>query len=211
MASKTNALISRSFATGLAPNGNSDLPDISADGRYITYQSYAPDIVPSDNNNRLKNVFVYDRQSGETVLLSASVYGAGRGDYVSQSPAFTGDGQTVAFQSWASDITTNDFNQGSDLFLVKIPSSSSSTNPPPAFTGEILFSPGSGSGSSQSLPQLTWAAAPGVAYQVQYKTNLTDDAWLPVNGSVVIEGGQGCVQDLTPNPDHRFYRIVASQ
>jgi Tol biopolymer transport system component len=209
LTSKTNALVSRSFFTGIAPNGNSDLPDISSDGRYITYQSDAPDIVPSDNNNRLKNVFLYDRQSSETMLLSASAYGIGRGDYVSQLPAFTGDGQTVAFQSWASDMTTNDFNQGSDLFLFKILGSSGSTNPPPVFTGQILFRPGSGSG--QALPQLTWAAASGVTYQVQFKTNLADGAWLPVNGGVVIQGGQGYVQDLAPDPDHRFYRIVASQ
>jgi hypothetical protein len=45
---------------------------------------------------------------------------------------------------------------------------------------------------------------------VQYKTNLTDEAWLPVTGSVIIENGQGSVQDLTPDPDHRFYRIVAN-
>lgn len=208
LVSKTNMLVSRSFSTGNAPAGSSDLPDISADGRYITYQSDALDIVPSNKSSRLKDIFLYDRQSGSTVLLSASIYGAGTGDFVSQSPAFTGDGQTVTFQSWASDLTANDFNQGSDVFLLNI-LSSSSTNPPPVFTGQIIFSPGSGAGPGQSTPQLTWAAAPGVGYQVQYKTNLTDDAWLPVNGSVVIEGGQGYVQDLSPDPDHRFYRIVA--
>jgi hypothetical protein len=206
---RSNLLVSRSFLTGKAPNGNSDLPDISADGRYISYQSDAPDIVPQDNNGRLKDVFLYDRQSGSTMLLSASAYGSGTADYVSQSPAFTADGQTVAFQSWASDMTTNDFNQGSDLFLFKILGSSGATNPPPVLTGQILFSPGSGSGAGQTSPQITWAAAPGVGYQVQYKTNLTDDVWLPVSGGAVIQNGVGYVNDPASDTDHRFYRIVA--
>ena len=205
---KSNILVSRSFVTGNAPNGNSDSPDISADGRFITYESDAPDIVPQDSNGRQKDIFLYDRLSGSTMLLSASIYGAGTGDYVSQSPAFTADGQTAAFQSWASDLTANDFNQGSDLFLFKILSALDSTNPPPVLTGQVLFNAGSGAGTGQTLPQITWAAAPGSGYQVQYKTNLTDDVWLPVNGSVVIQNGVGYVNDLAPDPEHRFYRIV---
>jgi hypothetical protein len=45
---------------------------------------------------------------------------------------------------------------------------------------------------------------------VQFKDELTDSTWLPVNGSVIVAGNQGSVVDLTPNPNHRFYRIVAS-
>jgi len=206
---RSNLLVSRSFATGNAPLGNSDFPTISSDGRYICYQSDAADIVPQDSNGRKKDVFLYDRLAGSTVLLSASIYGGGTGDHESQSPSFTGDGQTVAFPSWASDLTADDFNQGSDLFLFKILSSSDSTNPPPVLTGQILFSPGLVSGVGQTSPQLTWAAAPGVGYQVQYKTNLTDDTWLPVSGSAAIQNGVGYLNDFAPDPDHRFYRIVA--
>jgi len=207
---KSNLLVSRSFFTGNAPFGTSDSPDISADGRYITYESDALDIVPSDNNGRTKDIFLFDRQSGSTMLLSASVYGSGAADYVSQLPTFTADGQTVAFQSWASDLTENDFNQGSDLYLLKIINPFTSTNPPPVLTGQLVLYtyPGSGGGAPYAT-KLTWAAVPGFGYQVQYKTNLTDAAWLPVNGSVVIEGGQAYVKDLAPDPDRRFYRIVA--
>lgn len=206
---RSNLLVSRSFFTGNAPSGNSELPDISADGRYITYQSDAPDIVPVDNNGRVKDVFLFDQLTGSTVLLSASLYGVGTADSVSRSPSFTADGQTLAFQSWATDLTANDFNQGSDLFLFKILSASGSTNPPPVLTGQILINPGSGPETGQTVPQITWAATPGFGYQVQYKTNLTDDTWLPVNGSVVIQNGVGYLKDAVPDPDHRFYRIVA--
>jgi WD40-like Beta Propeller Repeat len=207
--SQTNTLVSRSYLTGKAATGASDFPDISADGRYITYQSNAGDIVPLDSNGRLKDVFLFDRQSGSTMLLSASAYGLGTADYESQSPAFTADGQTVTFQSWASDITTNDFNQSSDLFLLKIINPFNSTNPVPVLTGQLILASNSGAvGAPLYNVQLTWPAAPGFGYQVQYKTNLTDVAWLPVNGSVVIQGGQGYVKDFLPDPDHRFYRIV---
>ena len=205
----TNFLVSRSFNSGKASNGVSDSPDISADGRYVVYSSTAEDIVPNDDNG-LKDIFLYDRQSGVTTLLSASGQRQNSANFLSTLPGFTGDGQTVLFHTWASDIAGNDFNHADDLFLVKILGSSTSTNPPPVFTGQILFNPGSGGpGSGQASPQLTWAAAPGFGYQVQYKTNLTDNAWLPVNGSVVIEGGQAYVKDLAPDPNQRFYRIVA--
>jgi dipeptidyl aminopeptidase/acylaminoacyl peptidase len=205
---RNNALVSRSYLTGNAPTGNSESPDISADGRYIIYQSDAPDIVPSDDNH-MKDIFLFDQQSWSTMLLSAGMYGVGTANFASQVPRFTGDGQTVAFQSWASDLASGDFNQGSDLFLLKIINPIGSTNPPPVFAGEIILAPGSiGSGPDQSAPQLTWPATPGFGYQVQYKTNLTDETWLPVNGNVVIENGQGYVKDLAPDADHRFYRIV---
>jgi Tol biopolymer transport system component len=204
----TNFLVSRSFYTGKAPNGVSDSPDISADGRFVVYSSSASDIVPTDDNGQ-RDVFLYDRQSGTTALLSASSVAQDTANFISTAANFTGDGQTILFHTWATDIATNDFNQRNELLMVKILSSSSSTNPPPVFTGQILFSPGSGSGNGQTAPQLIWAAQPGFSYQVQYKNNLSDDVWLPVNGSVVIQGGQGSVRDFTPDPGQRFYRVVA--
>jgi Tol biopolymer transport system component len=205
--SGTNALVSRGFYSGKSANGRSEAPDISADGRFIVYGSLASDIVPFDNNNR-KDVFLFDRQSGTTTLLSASSQAQNSANLDSRAPVFSGDGQTIMFHSWASDIATNDFDLNDDLFLVKILSSSAPTNPPPVLTGQILFYPGSVGNSGPSIPQLTWAAAPGFSYQVQYKTNLTDEAWLPVNGNVVIQNGVGYINDLAADPDHRFYRIV---
>jgi Tol biopolymer transport system component len=209
MQTRSNVLVSRSFATGMSPAGTSDSPDINADGRFITYESDAPDIVPGDANGQ-KDIFLFDRLSESTTLLSASIYGAGTADYESQSPRFTGDGQTVTFQSWASDLTTNDFNQGSEVFQLRIVNPIGSTNPAPVFTGQLILVSGSGGpGSAPITPQLTWPALTGIGYRVEYKTNLTDDTWLPVNGNVVIENGKGYITDLAPDPDHRFYRIVA--
>ena len=208
IAGGTNFLVSRNFYSGNSPNGASDSPDISADGRYIVYSSSATDVASPDDNG-LRDNFLYDRQTGTTTLLTASTVAQDSANFFSTAPYFTGDGRTILFHSWASDIVTNDFNQRNDLFLVKI-LGSGGTNPPPVLTGQILFNPASGSGPGHTIPQITWAAADGVTYQVQYKTNLTDPAWLPVNGTVVIQNGVGSINDSDPAPDHRFYRIVGN-
>jgi Tol biopolymer transport system component len=201
-----NSLISRSFYTGKAANGASDSPDISADDRYVVYTSLATDIAPTDGNGR-KDIFLYDRQASNTTLLSVSSQVQDSANFVSLRPAFIGDGQTLVFRTWASDLTENDFNQGDDLFVMKIASTNSvdQTNPPPVFVGEIVFVP---SGTSQS-PRLSWTVASGKTYQAQFKDDLADLNWQPVTGTMVIEGSKESILDLAPNPDHRFYRIVA--
>jgi Tol biopolymer transport system component len=203
----TNGLVSRSFYSGKSANGPSDAPDISGDGRYIVFESTASDIVPNDHNNR-KDIFLYDRQSEMTTLLSASGLVSDSANLDSMVPLFTGDRQTIVFHSWATDIITNDFDQRDDLFILKIASTnqlSNGTNPPPVFAGELVFAP-SGFGSS---PKINWSASSGLNYQVQYKDELTDPAWQPVNGNVTVEGTVGSIIDHSSNPDHRFYRILA--
>jgi len=54
------------------------------------------------------NLFVYDRNSGDTTLMTASVYGGGSGANRSFQPLFSPDGQTLVFQSAAFDLVTND-------------------------------------------------------------------------------------------------------
>jgi hypothetical protein len=153
-----------------------------------------------DNNRRSKNIFLYDRQAGTTVLLSASAYAARPANLTSVAPRFTGDGQTVMFLSWAYDLIEGDFNQGADVFVVKL----ASGNPIAAFSGQLIYVPGSG-----QLPKILWPATNGVTYEVQFKDELTDANWRLINGSVTVVSNQASAVDLAPNPNHRFYRIVA--
>ncbi len=44
---------------------------------------------------------------------------------------------------------------------------------------------------ANSTVSLTWPAAPGRNYQIQYKTNLNDPVWLPAPGSISVAGSQG--------------------
>ena len=56
-------------------NAGSLYPEITADGRYITYQSGASNLVPGDTNGSA-DCFVYDRQAGTTIRVSVSSAGA---------------------------------------------------------------------------------------------------------------------------------------
>jgi hypothetical protein len=144
------------------------------------------------------------------MLLSASYLGDYAGDYESLAPAFTGAGQTVVFQSFASDLTTNDFNVGG-AFVLQLASTnavSGSTNATPFYVGQIIYVPGSA--QSDGGPTLTWTATAGNSYQVLYKDNLTDPVWQPLNGSVTIVGSAGQAVDFVPPPDHRFYLITVN-
>ncbi len=113
----TNLLVSQSNPPGAA-NGPSDSPTISSDGRFVAYRSTATNIHPGATNG-LPNVFLYDRQTGTTTLLSANASGMA-GNNRSFAPQFSGDGQTVVFQSWASDLVAQDFNQVNDFVALKI-------------------------------------------------------------------------------------------
>ena len=206
-ATGTNLLVSRRYASAGAANGASGYCDLSADGRYVVYESTASDLVPADNNH-FKDVFLYDQQTGTTTLLSASILGAGAANYESLAPKFIGDGQTIVFQSFASDLTPNDFGGGSDLFLLQLSTTNAQSNPVPFAVGQIIYAPGSG--QSGLSPTLTWTAAAGTSYQVLYKDELTDPAWQPLNGSVTVLGSQGHAVDFAPNSDHRFYKILAN-
>src|SRR5215471_14179446 len=113
---------------------------------------------------------------------------------------FSGDSQTMYFRSFASDFVFDDFNLNADIFSWKLASSSSV----PVFQGQMIFAPTSG-----QAPTLTWPAAAGKTYQVQYKDDLADPIWHPLSGSVTIVGDQGYATDFAPNPVQRFYRIKA--
>lgn len=76
--------------------------DITPDGRYVAFVSWSRNLVGTDDN-RASDVFVRDRHSGTTELVSASWTG-GPGDAESDEPSISADGRAVAFASIASDL-----------------------------------------------------------------------------------------------------------
>src|SRR6266498_5915587 len=70
----TNLLVSRSYDSSTALGGASDWPDISPDGRFVSYRSAATNIVANDTNGS-PDIFLYDRMTEVTSLLSASRFG----------------------------------------------------------------------------------------------------------------------------------------
>ena len=196
---KTNILISRSCASPGAPNGPSDSPDISADGRFVAYRSSASDIVPGDTNG-LADVFLYDRINGVTTLLSVNRFGTSSGNNQSSAPLFSGDGQTLIFQSAASDLAPGDFNNGNDIFSFAL----SSSAPIPLFSARI-----SAGATPAQGPWISWPVLPGKTYRVQFRNSVNDSGWQDLAGGISVVGNQGYLNDLAPAANQRFYRIIA--
>ena len=89
-------------------------PSITADGRFIAFDSEASNLVPEDFNNTT-DVFVHDRQTGETTLVSVDSDGY-QGNGYSRVPSISSNGRFVAFQS-NSPLVSEDTNSVADIFL----------------------------------------------------------------------------------------------
>jgi len=100
---------------GLQANSNSDFPSISSDGRYVAFQSDSSNLVPGDTNLS-RDIFVHDRQMGQTTLVSVSSGGL-QGNSSSYDPSISPDGRFVAFESYASNLVTGDTNGWRDIFV----------------------------------------------------------------------------------------------
>jgi Tol biopolymer transport system component len=90
-------------------------PSISAEGRYVAFQSLASDLVAGDGNG-LTDVFVRDLVAGTTVRASVDTGGGDPNDY-SFGPSISADGRYVAFSSYASDLVDDDGNGTGDIFV----------------------------------------------------------------------------------------------
>jgi len=90
-------------------------PSISADGRYVAFTSQATNLVEGDTN-LASDVFIHDRQTGETAIVSVASDGT-RGNGFSHSPRLSDDGQVVAFASLASNLVPGDRNNCQDIFV----------------------------------------------------------------------------------------------
>ena len=81
--------------------GESGAPDISEDGRYVTYQSSALNLVPDDLNVS-PDVFLHDRRTKLTTRVSVSSTGAEARGW-SMLPRLSADGRWVTFLNDAED------------------------------------------------------------------------------------------------------------
>jgi Tol biopolymer transport system component len=100
---------------GAQGNGESSQPALSADGRFVGFQSFATNLVP-DDTNRSGDAFVRDRQTGVTTRVSVGPGGA-QANFFSAAPALSADGRIVAFGSVASNLVPGDSNDIFDVFV----------------------------------------------------------------------------------------------
>jgi hypothetical protein len=91
-------------------------PSISANGRYVTFYSYATNLVDGDTNEH-GDVFLHDRVTGETTRLSLGPGGI-QGNSTSLSPAISANARSLAFESVASNLVPDDVMGHKDVFVV---------------------------------------------------------------------------------------------
>lgn len=102
-------------ADGIEGNNNIYSLNLSRNGRYVVFSTYATNLVPGDTNGYL-DVFFYDRYTSEFERVSRA-YDGGEPNNQSSLPSVSADGRFVLYQSTASNIVENDSNGGYDIFL----------------------------------------------------------------------------------------------
>jgi hypothetical protein len=107
-------------ASTLGSVGNALNPNsvVSQNGRYVVFESTAENLVSGKTfAPGVKNVYRFDRESGEVALVSINKDGTGGGNSSSSFASISADGSVVAFQSMASDLSPDDTDNGWDVFV----------------------------------------------------------------------------------------------
>lgn len=88
---------------------------ISADGRYVAFDTSATNLVSNDTN-AVADTFVKDRQTGQTIRATTDSNG-NQADFSSASKSLSSDGRYILFHSSASNLVSNDTNAAVDVFV----------------------------------------------------------------------------------------------
>jgi titin len=102
-------------SSGNEANANSSALAINPDGRFVAFESSATNLVPGGTSSH-GNIFVHDRETGATELVSADSAG-NEGNNFSAQPSISADGRFVAFFSFSSNLVPGDTNGAIDVFV----------------------------------------------------------------------------------------------
>ncbi|GEM_PF-1971934 len=114
-------------------------PEISSNGRYVTFMSFASNLVPSDTNNAY-DIFLWDSRTGNLRRINLG-RGGTQANAHSWAPSISGNGQYIAYESLASNLVPGDENRKWDVFLV---------NTTTGATRRVSAASGGGSGNGDS-------------------------------------------------------------
>ena len=97
-------------------NGDSERPSISADGRYISFESEATDLVASDTNGAVLDIFVRERNSTTINLLSVDNNNT-QGNLGSINAVISANDRYISFTT-SNNFNTADGNSNADIYRV---------------------------------------------------------------------------------------------
>lgn len=178
------ALVSIDADGSQDPGRPASAPSISADGRFVAFQTTAR-LVEDDFDNVL-DVYWKDMRTGEIVLVSRSAAGV-KGNDESLSPSISDDGNLIAFRSAASNLVPGDDNGVHDIFVKNLT------------TGDILRFEVAGDTSGLALVQAMSLLRPslsGDGTTVAFSDQIEVAAGTVVAGQVAVapvEFGAGAV------------------
>lgn len=119
-----NAIRVSVSSAGAQANDDSGGAQISGDGRFVVYESLADNLVAGDTND-LQDIFLTQIEPNplggglqvvRTIRVSTDVFGE-EADGDCSEPSVSYDGRYVAFQSDASNLDPEDFNDAIDIFV----------------------------------------------------------------------------------------------
>jgi hypothetical protein len=180
---------------------------LSPDGRFVTFDSEASNLVSGDTNGFI-DAFVRDLSTGQTTRVSVSSTGE-QGNDESNDPVSV-DGNLVAFDSFASNLVAGDTNRDQDVFVRNLTTGET--------TRVSLTSDGKQGQGQSFFPSLSddgrLLLFDSVARLVPEDTNKHFDVYAHdlVTGKTTLvsttsAGGLGdgdSFDDAAPSADHRF-------
>jgi Tol biopolymer transport system component len=101
------------------------ISDLTPDGRYLAVVITNE---VTESRHQFSDVYVYDRILTNFTLVSRSPISGTEGEGPSSNPSISADGRVVVFDSSASDLTRNDRNSVSDVFVARLGMSDSNQN-----------------------------------------------------------------------------------
>jgi Tol biopolymer transport system component len=114
------ANVSSSGAIGVSGAGGSYAASFGgSDGRYVVFLSHANNLATNDGKAAFLDVFLHDRATAKTILITPNAGGAGGGDGDSSQASVSPDGRRVVFASLASNLLVGgaDTNNAQDIFF----------------------------------------------------------------------------------------------
>ena len=125
LATGATTLVSRGAgAFGGPGNGDSFEPSLSGDGRFVAFSSRADNLSP-EGDDAPEDVYVRDLAVNAAVLVSRASGGRGAGgDADSFAASISADGTRVAFTSEARNLSAEDGDGVTDVFVRDLPTGS---------------------------------------------------------------------------------------